>query len=569
MSRMFCVGSLILFLASGCSVRQSGQQELFVIEEATMEAYRPLSHRKVSPNEPIRSQVIPTFGDRIQSTDDVVSIVVDSVFIADLPPTWSSVTTGSHDVLAFVEVQESEPTSLGNKTALTRILYAKPDDRDNRKLNFNGAIAYGPTYFKGRQLGLKFSIMVLQKRKTEQQARIVKAIADIGASANPEFAGVVSELAGMVKSILSTQPDVEVFDFHAVLVPYKPSGLRPTAAEAAGGVQPTAASSTSSTYAAHAAFVPGTEAARTWDERTAWLSYNRFAIIDTLARNSGAPLPLGFGQKDRLWHDGGWMFVGGEGPKPPLGWDGTRRALDSNYLVFAILPGLQAEEDARLWGVSQHNRELIASLTRSQASIAQSIEDIGAHGAKLVTEYIRVQAERKARDLAQKEADKQNFMAKFNTFWTNIIAPGVAKLPDDQRNVINAIKSEVIGRWTDKDGWGATNSTTNPPPVGMVSSDAATAEAKVAQFVLSRYQVALGLPENAVRASYDAAQKQVKVTVEGGTRRKSEQGGPVTDEAQTKEIVDALHEWLGGSDSSLPKETQPIVTLVDFKNPTS
>ncbi len=213
-----------LLTLTGCPtvIRRAGQTELLVLNPENNQFIAPQDHLKYKlPWIETRNRVPPQFGDRVRYSSDTLLIRVESAYIAHKPPTL----TQSSDVLLFAEVWENASAGPSDKP-LTYVLYSARDQLVPGRMNFTGAIAYGPTFFKGHPLRIKFTLMILQKEKGKQQGSVADIVSKYTATI-PGTGAFLSPAAGVIRDVLRAQPDVIAFDYETVLISDKPEALLP------------------------------------------------------------------------------------------------------------------------------------------------------------------------------------------------------------------------------------------------------------------------------------------------------------------------------------------------------
>lgn len=219
-------------LSAGCvETRSAGQAEQFRVEEdgSLTRAYELTTD---PARMPVRRSVTGDFGDPIRHSDDVVTMQVLSAYIENLPTTL----TGSQDIILFAEVWEN--SAMGYRSpALNQVVYVAENQRVPGRINALGNLAYGPTRFKGHPLKVKFTLLVLQRRKGEQASSAANVVAGFmsASSAVTPYGAIASQAVGVVREILRNQPDVVAFDFEATFLSDAPEALLPVLA--AGGSQ--------------------------------------------------------------------------------------------------------------------------------------------------------------------------------------------------------------------------------------------------------------------------------------------------------------------------------------------
>lgn len=213
-----------LLSSNGCGeTRSAGQAEQFRVEEDG-KLTRAYALTTDPAKLPIRRSVTGDFGDPIRHSDDVVTMQVLSAYIEDLPTTL----TGSQDIILFAEVWEN--SAMGYRSpALNQVVYVAENQRVPGRINALGNLAYGPTRFKGHPLKVKFTLLVLQRRKGQQASSAANVVAGFmsASSAVTPYGAIASQAVGVVREILRNQPDVVAFDFEATFLSDAPEALLP------------------------------------------------------------------------------------------------------------------------------------------------------------------------------------------------------------------------------------------------------------------------------------------------------------------------------------------------------
>lgn len=397
----------------GCIDRDVGQIELFGVGGTEMTLCRYLSEGADTGSEP--ATVVSGWGDRIRSNDNVVTIQVQSAHLENLPLTL----TGSRDVILFAEVQENAAAGydMEKNKPLTTVVFVGRNQKLPGLLNFQGALAYGPTLFKGHPLKIKFTLLVLQKERAEQMAAVVGLIGSIVGTAAPQYAGIVSEVVNIIRAILLAQPDVAAFDFETTFLSDMPEGFKE--------IIPTTR-------------IEGIETAPGWDARVPWLRYGFFALVETKGRYALKPTR---GTEGKMTLDGGRLL------------DASRQPLATNYLVFSVTPGQLAEEDATLAAASKINDELLQALRRPPVSIVQTIEEIEKYAVNLTGAIMQARAEAEARKAGQRAQARgqgfDSFESDFDSAWS-VLTKG---LDDKNKALADTVANVVKQRWAQKQGW--------------------------------------------------------------------------------------------------------------------
>lgn len=235
MNRLLVLGlgmaQVAMICSCGPTVRRSGQIELFSLEQtgdtgqlrpprrAFTEPKVLFEQARVGPT----SRVDPELGDLVRFTTDSVTMTVPTVYLDHLPATLSSVTTGRYDAMLFAEVWENAAMDRG-EPAINRIVHVALDQPVPGRLNFQDAIAYGPTLFKGHPMRIKFTLVLLQRRAKESGDTAAKSLQDFVslAGAGTPTGAAASTVVALIRQIMRSLPDVEAFDFEVTFYPYNP-----------------------------------------------------------------------------------------------------------------------------------------------------------------------------------------------------------------------------------------------------------------------------------------------------------------------------------------------------------
>lgn len=232
-------GAVLLALAGvtascGPTIRRSGQIELFTIEASESDPKRgdlvrprrtftdpeiSFDQARIGPD----ARVDPQIGDLVRFTTDSVTITVPGIYLDHLPSTLSSVTTSRYDAMLFAEVWENAAVDR-SQPSLNRIVHIAMDQRVPSRLNFQDAIAYGPTTFKGHPIRIKFTLILLQRRAKESADTAAKSLQDfisLAGAATP-VGTTASTVVALIRQVMRSLPDVEAFDFEATLMPFQP-----------------------------------------------------------------------------------------------------------------------------------------------------------------------------------------------------------------------------------------------------------------------------------------------------------------------------------------------------------
>lgn len=401
--------AFFLVFSAGCQSRIVGQIELLGVRPSDGTLYRfgaadvPIPARRTS--------VLPSNGDPVRVTQDVITIQVDAAYVRSLPPRL----TGSKDIVLFAEIQEDAAAGYaGNK--LTSIVYVGKNQRIPGRLNFNGNLVYGPVAFKGHPLKIKFTLMVLQSAAANQEQSAINVIANLASAAAPQYASITSTVAATVRDLLLAQPDIVAFDYEATFL------------------------------SDH----PGVAVVQNENDMTdaPWLRYGRFVLLET----------LGFGDRAKsLWDQmqpGDIVFDGAS-----LRQKAGNASLPANYLVFSIVPGQVSEQDATLVAASEQSAKLLASLSSPDTQADAAVTDIVNQSRDILTEFVRSRAGSIASDAARsaeasvattQPADRETqvvplFQHRFEQQWQVLLSRLPAGNPG--ASSLKAIHDEVMENW--------------------------------------------------------------------------------------------------------------------------
>lgn len=400
---------------AGCAARKSGQVELFLIRESDGRLRPSLTvaadDLKGSPSSTTR-HAVPSFGDPVRLNSDVLTVQVDSVYLHHLPVTF----TGSRDVILFADIWENAALPY-DQPNLTNIVYLGRNQTIPGRLNFEGNLAYGPTLFKGHPLRIQFTILVLQREIGERSAAVVDVVQTLISSTSDDSSAVIGpDIAGVIKAILSAQPDIVAFDFCAVFLSDSPEDLIDIVTD-----EQTPLSDQQPDIA------PNGESS--WYSRKTWLKYGYYALVET-ARHSGelavpdSPVDLNLRfSAGRIRQDG--------------------REVPANYLVFSIVPSQLAQADEVLKEATAANRKLLETLARSGEEITRAVKEVDAAASSLKRSILEAKAEREARRAARRKENVEQFELAFRNVWTAV----TATLPEEQKSVAQEIYDLVLARW--------------------------------------------------------------------------------------------------------------------------
>lgn len=403
---------LLALGATGCADRVVGQVELLTFDkDGKLFRY---SRAEVPKAE---RSIIPGVNDPVRSNDDVLTIIVESAYIQNLPFRL----TGSKDVIIFADVWENAAAGFGSPSTLTSIVYVGPHQKVPGRLNLRDMLAYGPTKFKGHPLRVRFTMMVLQKAAAGRQASAIDIISSLASMAAPQYSAVSSEVAKLLQGILRAQPDIKFFDFDATFYSDRPEGLADVIPGEGPQPGPGAQGGRPSGTFQPAAGLDGIH----------WLRYGRYVLVETESydgRTTTIDLRPSDVQSDdaRLWTQ--------------------TTPLATSYIVFRVLPGQRSENNEVLRAASDANAKLLESLRRSDAEIAAAVSDIQASAKNLQDQVVRSRAESIAygvfRDAeARKETDCEAIAKRFDAKWS-----------DESETIPDAAKigRSVKKRWKDK-----------------------------------------------------------------------------------------------------------------------
>lgn len=188
-----------LLCLAGCHDRIVGQVELFGINRSDQTLCLVRTPICPATTKPARGEI---------STGEQIIICVDSAYIHSLPPRL----TGSRDIILFAEVQPDASTGYAGPK-VSSIVYLGENQRVPGRLNFTDNLAFGPVVYSGRQLKIKFTLMVLQGAESARQQSMVGVIAKLAGAAGPQYSAVTSLLASTIRDILAAQPDIVAFDY--------------------------------------------------------------------------------------------------------------------------------------------------------------------------------------------------------------------------------------------------------------------------------------------------------------------------------------------------------------------
>jgi hypothetical protein len=212
---------------------------------------------------------------------------------------------------------------------------------------------------------------------------------------------------------------------------------------------------------------------RKWDEYWPWLSYGLQAIVEVVPYRKWGKMTPAIGLTDELELKGPYIVK-----------KGTSKKIATNYMVFSIVPGQIEQDDETLRAASELNSTLLASISRSDESLAQAAEDIKTFGKKLTAAILKARAEREARKLRRKEKSCEEFHKKFNksinAMATSLIGED-GEDDSDTKNLANSIRKDILNNflskeWIDGDKCSSSENINKAVEQGEESLDTATTE---------------------------------------------------------------------------------------------
>ena len=215
----------------GCGARTSGQIEAFQSRESKL---TPMSSGRQFPELALQphnlrigaeARIEPQIGDLVRFTTDSVTIVIPTMYIDKVRGSFGDF-TGRYDMVLFAEVWENGAHDRSTPP-LNRIVFLAVDQKLPSRLNFVDAIAYGPTFFKGHPIRIKFTLVLAQRRDKENAETGLKTLEQLSslAQVGAPTSSAVSAAIGLARTVVKGIPDVEAFDFEMTLLPYRPSGV--------------------------------------------------------------------------------------------------------------------------------------------------------------------------------------------------------------------------------------------------------------------------------------------------------------------------------------------------------
>lgn len=406
---------------AGTTLRLAGQVELFEIEPETHRLARPLSPNESLPLSRKREDLTQNWGSNIRFNTDVVTVQVHSLCLEDVPKGL----TGSRDIVVFADVWENAAAAYGSPP-LTSIAYLGKNQLVPGRMNFSGAIVYGPTLYKGTPLKVRFTVMLLQKEKGSQQAEIADVIAKY-TSLIPTYGAIASEIVGVIRDMLRAQPDIITFDYEAVLIADEPNRTE-------------AASSVSSE---RNGIDKQASAWNSWDLRTGWLRYSYYSLVETAARAGSSEADSGRYSRDHNYvMDGGWLYKLDKKDTP------SSDRLRNSYLVFSITPRQLELTDEFMRAASEANATLLSSLRQTDSNIQSTLTTVKQESARLQARIVRARLENEGRRIAtMKDQTASVFSSRFNERAAQIKEELRTGSAYDNASEFEAIRSAVHDRF--------------------------------------------------------------------------------------------------------------------------
>ncbi len=245
-NRKFAVTSALVVLSMmlisyGCTdrIRRSGQVELFRLVDSngrntwadnngspcTVPNSYDILSRKFADDEDdlgrLRYSVIPDFGDFARFPEDTITIQILSVYLEKFPNVFRF-GKKDEDAVLIVDIWEDAAKSAPDNPNITSVVFVAKDQTVPGRINFTGHLGYGPASFKVRPLKMRCTLMLVRKQKAEGRANAVDVVSKY-AAVIPTYGALSAPIAGVIRDILLSQPDVIAFDFEATLLPYKPT----------------------------------------------------------------------------------------------------------------------------------------------------------------------------------------------------------------------------------------------------------------------------------------------------------------------------------------------------------
>lgn len=470
-------------LAPGCSGYQAGQDELFAIQSGEVEGEGGMEQLVVGLDD-IRSSPrdikgSPRLGDPVRSNEDSLAVFVEGVYLNQVPLTL----TGSRDVVVFAEIWENGALGgdAGAGPRLVSIIKTVENQLIPGKLNFVDRIAYGPTFFKGFPLQIKFTVLVLQKKSGQRSGTAVEIIGNFASTAAPMYGPLISPFTALLRDVLRSQPDVVAFEFDATLLSDRPEGKRTllleVAAQArkpgadvealAGTVNAIAADAGLNEYSVAAQDVtkPASvatqalrleqsiahtdSAAATRESRpragSASLRYGKYAIVETASRQrqedalfetEGNPKIFDKLDLPKIQYKRGWLWltpVGATEPEP----------LPTNYLVFRVDPSQIPIDDSALVAVSAAQQATLTELRQPSVNAGEIAASLRS-GAEQVRSILWDNRLRELARTAQRANPLPTAGPTFQIALDKLVAAERGTVPVDIQSQFDA-KAKVVG----------------------------------------------------------------------------------------------------------------------------
>ena len=312
-----------------------------------------------------------------------------------------------------------------NSPSLTSIVYVGRNQLVPGMLNFRDALAYGPTYYKGHPLRIRFTVLVLQKEKSDKAASAVDVVGTIASAAVPGYGALIGEAAKGLKALLKAQKDVVAFDFELTMLADRPEEFRtpiPTGPTAQGHSQ------------------DQTPANALVYSQPHWLRYGDYLIMETIDRNRSQNLV-----NDVLGNS--LQFKNGRLTR-------QNQLVPANYLAFRITPNQKAEEDQTLAAASQANATFLKSIQRSAEDVKTAMDDLQNAAKSLQGEVLSIRAKSLARATANRvdamhltaDAAKAEFTKQFTNRWSTLIGG----LDAETQKTAKAIGETISLRFADQ-----------------------------------------------------------------------------------------------------------------------
>lgn len=418
------------FFDGSTTIRQAGQVELFEIDPESMRLRRAMDPESDLPDERMRVDLTQNWGDNIRYMSDVITIQVHSLYLEDLPFTL----TGSRDVAVFAEIWENAASAYGS-APLTSIAYLGKNQLVPGRMNFSGAIVYGPAAYKGTPLKIRFTVIVLQRDRGAQQAEFADVINKYVALV-PSYGVIASEIIGVIRDMLRAQPDVIAFDYDAVLLSKNPSRVMGTQQIAASSSYPAAEDEEFKYW-------------DRWDKRFGWLRYSMYALVETEPRTSEWEATS---SRNKLYSDnihcrlnGGWLENHGSAVNSYNG------RINNNYLIFSVTPRQIEMSDEFLRAASDSNAELLSSLRQTDSNVNATLQTVKSQAERLEQKIIRARLESEGNKLATERGQTvDNFHTRFNAQATDIRSKLPGSWSDSENDAAyEAIVAQVRERYAD------------------------------------------------------------------------------------------------------------------------